>query len=229
MSFKVFFDFSVGFSKTLYFCKGTYKRVLEGVNATERRLKIRRQYCRGACRWNNFPLVDGGISNEEYCDAVEKHNSLVEWFYEQCSQAPCEPQQGREEAITPGMASNLFIGLRQLTVRPERWTYEYYQSRMEAMYDTLRGRPREGMIFDSEPLSIEQARDVIVIFAQYLDSHDIRLDVCRGHDSLTNSYSEGYFWCDQCGAISYDDLPYEFDTNNDRCDKCQAAAASVTA
>lgn len=220
MSFFVYFDFSVGFNTTLFFRKGTYERVLLAVNETERRLGIRREYYEGSCRWNHWPLVAKTVSDKDYCDAVEKHNSIVRWFYEECSKASNEATKQRPEAISPDMATNLFIGLQQLTVPVQKWTYEYYQARMEAIYDTLRGRPEEGMTFDSEPLSIEQARDVVVLFAQYLDSHDIRLEVCKGHDSLTNSYSEGYFWCSKCGAVDYDDLPDEFDTDKSVCPEC---------
>lgn len=222
MSFMVFFDLSVGFNRTLYFREGTYSRVLLAVNRTERRLGIRREYYEGVCRWNDWPLVSKSVDDKDYCQAVEEHNAMVRHFYEECSEAKAKPTKHRTEGITPYMAQNLFIGLRQLTVPAEKWTYEYYQSRMEAIYDTLRGRSQEGMTFDSPPLSIEQARDVICLFAQYLDSHDIRLEVCKGHDSLTNSYSEGYFWCSKCGAVDYDDLPYEFDTNESLCPECKA-------
>lgn len=194
--------------------------MLLSVNETERKLGIRREYYEGSCRWNHFPLVAKTVSDEDYCDAVEKHNSMVRWFYEECSVAGKEATEQRPEGISPEMAKNLFIGLQQLRVPPEKWTSEYYQARMEAIYSTLRGRSEEGMTFDSEPLSINQARDVIVLFSQFLDSHDIRLEVCKGHDGLTNSYSEGYFWCQKCGAVDYDDLPDEFDRDESVCPEC---------
>lgn len=221
MSFSAFFDLSTGFGSTLYFRAGTYDRILNAVNSTERRLKIRREYYNGECRWNRWPLV-GDVSDEDYCHAVEDHNRMVRGFYADCCEAATEPTDEQPEPITPEMAKNLFIGLKQLVVPTERWTPEYYQARMEAMYETLRGRPAEGMSFQAEPLTIEQARDVIVLFAQYLDSHDIRLDVCRGNDHLTNSSSEGYFWCSECGAVDYDDLPVDYYSDSNVCDECAA-------
>lgn len=222
MSFKVFFSLSTGFKCDLYFRKGTYDRILKHVNDTERRLGIRREYYNGDCRWNHWPLVAKEIDDKEYCDAVECHNAMVQYFYSECCEATNEPTEKRPDRITPDMAKNLFIGLSELDVPPERWTRGYYQNRMEAMYQTLRGNPTEGMSIDSEPLSLKQARDVIVLFAQYLDKNDIRLDVCKGQDELTDSYSEGYFWCAKCGAVDYDDLPYEFDTDSDLCYECQS-------
>lgn len=223
MSFRTFFDFTLGFNRTLYFKSGTFDRVHKQVNETERRLGIRREYYMGSCRWSNWPkLVSDETSDEEYCRAVEKHNSMVRCFYQECCGAGKRKTKAKPEAITPYMAQNLFIGLRQLNVRPERWTYEYYQSRMEAMYQAMRGNETEGIIFDSKPLTIKQARDVIILFSSYLDTHDIRLDVCRGHDQLTNSYSEGYYWCQKCGAVDYDDLPGDFSTGgNEYCNKCK--------
>lgn len=219
MSFMVFFEFSVGFQRTLFFRKGTYERVLLAVNSTERRLGIRREYYDGACRWRH-PLVIKVVGDAEYCDAVEQHNRMVRYFYSECDEADVQATERRSEAISPDMAANLFIGLRLLSVTPEMWTRDYYQARMEAIYQTLRGREEEGMTLDSEPLSVKQAEDVIILFSQYLDVHDIRLAVCKGQDSLTNSYSEGYFWCSQCGAVDYDDLPSEFDTDQDVCNEC---------
>lgn len=220
MSFMVYFDFSTGFERIMFFRKGTYERILFAINKTERRLGIRREYYEGACRWNRWPLVAKTVSDKDYCDAVEQHNSMVRWFFEECLEAGYEATEQRPEGISPDMATNLFIGLQQLTVPTENWTHEYYQARMEAIYSTLRGRSEEGMTFDSEPLSINQARDVIVLFAQYLDLHDIRLEVCKGHDRLTNSYSEGYFWCSKCGAVDYNDLPDDFNTDESVCPEC---------
>lgn len=222
MSFRSFFDFSVGFAKSLYFRTGTYNRVLMQVNETERKLGIRREYYGGCCRWSLWPsLVSNQVSDEEYCLAVEEHNEMVRWFYDECDKAKTRKTKERPERITPDMAQGVWLGLRQLGVPPERWSYEYYQARMQAMYSAMRGRESEGIVFDSKPLTVEQARDVIVLFATYLDRHDIRLDVCRGHDHLTNSYSEGYFWCEKCGAVDNDDLPGDFDaSSNDRCSKC---------
>lgn len=227
MSFKVFFDLSTGFKCDLYFRPGTFDRVHQTINSTERRLGIRREYYRGVCRWKSRPLVNPQTSDTEYCDAVEEHNATVHWFYDACCKATTKPTETLTEKITPKMAQNLFIGLRQLDVPPERWTREYYQARMDSIYETLRGRQSEGMSLNSDPLTIEQARDVIVLFSQYLDRYDIRLDVCRGEDTLTDSYSDGYFWCTKCGAVNYDDLPHDFDMDSELCDECAEKTESI--
>jgi len=226
MSFAVFFDFSTGFKCDLYFEPGTYERVLSRIRETEQQLGITRETYNGQCRWTRHPLVAQDTPDDVYCRAVEKHNATVRWFYAECTKAPKQPEGGRTEKISPEMAAELFIGLEQITVPPELWTDDYYRARMESMYDTLRGRPSEGMTFDSDALSVKQARDVIVLFSQYLDTHDIRLDVCKGQDWLTES--AGYFWCSQCGAVDYDDLPADFGTNTEHCDECKAKQDTVS-
>ena len=79
--------------------------------------------------------------------------------------------------------------------------------KMNHLYEVMRGRPDDGVSFDETPLTERQAAQVINIFSTYLDEHDMRLDVPRGHDYLASSYDGGYDWCEKCGcAVHPDDI-----------------------
>jgi hypothetical protein len=56
-----------------------------------------------------------------------------------------------------------------------------------------------------DPLTERQAASVIILFSQWLDEHDIRLDVPLGHDILGRSDQGDYDWCSECGPIHSDE------------------------
>lgn len=109
------------------------------------------------------------------------------------------------ETMTPADAQTFWHGLRQIEVPAERWTSDYYRDRMEHIYEVLRGREHEGVTFDSKGLSPKRAAAVINVFSEFLDSHDLRLDVPNGHDYLASSSDGGYDWCEKCGPAHPDD------------------------
>lgn len=225
MSFKVFFDFSTGLSVPLHVPIGTYKRMMSQVANTEAVLGIEREEYYGEIRWNHWPLVKKAseISDDLYCKAVEEHNATVRWFYSKLQDASCKVASKTTEELTPEMAKDFWLGLAQLTVPTERWSKEYYRSRMEAIYECLRGRESEGMTFDSEALSPRQAACVIVMFSQWLDRGDIRLDLKKGEDKLSSSYLGEYEWCSGCGAVDASEITWddEADCCDDLCDECK--------
>ncbi|HEA67728.1 MAG TPA: hypothetical protein ENI07_13020 [Desulfobacterales bacterium] len=79
----------------------------------------------------------------------------------------------------------------------------------------MRGQESDGITFDEiPPLTPEQAGQVIVLFSEYLDTADIRLEVPRGHNRLASSDDGGYLWCEKCGAVTYEDAE---DCDTDGC------------
>ena len=94
---------------------------------------------------------------------------------------------------------------------------------MEVLYDVMRGNENEGITFGEKKLTPKQASAVVRLFSEFLDKHDRRLDVPNGHDYLASSYDGGYWWCEKCGAITYDDAescgkrkcPYEIEFKQD--------------
>jgi hypothetical protein len=220
--FKVFFDFTVGFSRDLYFPAGTYQRVFSVIRETEKQLRIPIETYRGELRWGAWSGEH--LDDDKYCDIAWDHNRMVERFYKNCTEATTYPTKKRPERITVNAAKRLFVGLRRIEIQPERWSAAHYQKKMQSIYKVMRGQESEGATFDSDPLTVSQARAVIILFSQFLDRHDIRLDVCKGDDWLTNSYDEGYFWCSGCGAVDYEDLPFRYPLDNDYCPDCSPAA-----
>lgn len=227
MSFRTFFSMASGLSKSIRVPKGTLKRITEHIAHIEKVLKLQQcptygYWTREDDHWKNFPDIDDKV----LCQEVGEHNEFVRWIYRLF--AEWKEVKKDYETISPKQAKGFWHGLEMLTVAPERWTADYYEARMQAVYEALRGRGgepgAEGMSIDAEPLTVAQADSVIVIFSQFLDTHDIRLSVCDGRDDLTRS--DNYRWCDKkCfTAIHEDDVIEEEDEEGEfvaRCPKCK--------
>jgi hypothetical protein len=221
MSFHVFFSFSWCLAKTLTVPAGTKQQALDHVNEVQRLLNLKldppgegniKAYGElYPSSWNMWKLADRwkDIPDERLCETVEKHNRWVRSMYEdfgQYAETPfvAAPFVGTEQ-LTPADAREFWHGLTILDVPVERWTREYYRARMEALYETMRGRPEQGMEFDAKRLTQQQANAVIRLFEQYLDLHDLGLEVVqrpgrgfKGLDVLASSYDGGYDYCDGC-------------------------------
>jgi hypothetical protein len=206
MAYQVFFSMSSGLSKSIKVPKGTLKNILDHVHWVESRLGYETdQYRNNPKQWKTTKPKEG-VSDKVYCETAEEHNSYVRWLYEKFSAWSEDPPK-ECETITPKDAKKFWHGLQLIAVPLGRWTEEYYKARMDAIYESLRGRPSEGMNFDSKALTIEQANAVVCLFDQYLDAHDIRLEVPKGYDALYSS--DDYAWCEKCGAIHWDDVEQE--------------------
>ncbi len=142
------------------------------------------------------------------CEVAERHNAEVRWFYDRLREWSAKPVKGGE-TITPEGAATFWPGLSLIDVPPERWTTDYYRSRMDALYGAMRGQESdaEGMTLDAKkPLTAEQAGAIINLIGQWLDPGDLRLSVPNGHDSLRSSEDGGYSWCEGCGAVAEEDV-----------------------
>ena len=167
------------------------------------------------------------IDDELLCKAVEDHNQWVRCIYDEFgywSQFPYLSRKWKRdvksrrqdlpyfaagpderytkkpnsaEEITPKDAATFWHAFQTLSVPVERWSKDYYRSRMEHLYEVMRGRESDGVSFDAKPLSEKQAAAVVNIFSTYLDSHDLRLDCPKDRDQLKSSYDGGYEWCDK--------------------------------
>jgi hypothetical protein len=129
-----------------------------------------------------------------------KHDDLLSLF------SGRDASPFKTEVLSPEDAQTFWRGLVDIPVPSHRWTRSLYVDRMEHAYEVLRGRESEGVTLNcKKPLTVKQAAAVICLFSEWLDSHDMRLDVRRGYDDLTSSYDGGHDWCEQCGAVDYDD------------------------
>jgi ribosomal protein L40E len=144
------------------------------------------------------------IEDKILCETAEMHNDFVRDFYEDLAKWAETPPIEFEE-LTNDEFQKILPGLETITVKPERWTGNYYTKRMEVLYDVMRGIETEGITFDEKKLTPKQASAVIVLFSEFLDNDDRSLRVPNGRDYLASSYDGGYWWCEKCGATTYDD------------------------
>lgn len=204
MSFRTYFSMATGLSEPIIVKPGTLDDIKKQVQETESVLGlIVEQYKNNPKHWeNDTPTKE--ISDKVYCEIAEKHNHFIHWLYNhfaQCSETPFP----NGETITPEQIAPYFYGLEQeIKVPISRWTRDYYVYLMEEMYEALRGRG-EAYTLDSKSLTERQAADVITLFGQWLDIHDCRPDVPKGHDRIACSDDGGYIWCEKCGAVTEED------------------------
>lgn len=202
MSQRVFFALSTSVLHPITVPKGTITKIKERIDFVEKTLGLEtEQYKDNPPHWKNTNPKDD-VSDDLFCQVAEDHNYFVRRLYDtiaRCSEKPAEDG----EILTPEESATFWHGLRIIDVPINRWTRDYFVARMEAYYESMRGREAEGIIFDAEPLTPEQADAVMNIFSFILDAHDVRLSVPKGHDYLASFDDGGYEWCTQCGAVTF--------------------------
>lgn len=203
MSYQMFFEFSAGLNKTLIIPKGSKKEMFDHIAEVERLLKIKRtKFLNNPEHWEHNNFKD--IPDKDLCRIASTHNWWVMRFYAILEKASAEPAKGGEK-LTSKEFAKMLPGLSRIRVEPERWSDDYYTERMEHLYEVMRRGENEGVSFDAKPLSIDQAKNVIVLFSEFLDKHDVRLDVPKFQDQLRRGDTRDYEWCEKCGAITYND------------------------
>lgn len=222
MSYHVFFAFSSGLSAPLKVPVGTRAAIMAHIESVESALPLKRtRYKKNPTHWDHWKRDFSKVPDEVLCETVSAHNQWVRQCYEDLARWSENPVEDGEE-ITPEDAEKFWFGLEELRVPPQRWTEDYYRERMEVIYEVMRGRPTEGVTFDARKLNPKQAAAVICLFSEFLDTHDIRLDVPNGRDYLASSSDGGYEWCEKCGPVHPDDIGY--DGNGCRKRKCPIRA-----
>ena len=183
MSYRVFFDFAAGLSASLQVPRGTQATILAHVAEVERTLGlVCTTYNDQPGHWDRWKRDWSQISDKTLCETVSRHNAWVRWLYDRLAHWSHHPVVDGEE-LSPDDAKAFWHALEQLDVPPERWTGAYYKERMDCLYAVMRGRETEGITFDTKALTPRQAAAVMTLFAEFLDTGDIRLDVPKGHDS----------------------------------------------
>lgn len=205
MSVHVFFDFSVGLSSPLRVPKGTLDSILAHVRRVENTFGLETtQYRDNPPHWKSTS-PSKKVTDEIYSSVAGEHNAWVRDLYRKFGEWSKSPVVGGEE-LTPEKAKAFWHALTSIEVPPERWTDDHYRDRMEHLYEVMRGRESEGVTFDAKALTAKQAAAVILIFDQFLDPGDLRLDVPNGRDYLASSSDGGYDWCEKCGPMVWDDV-----------------------
>lgn len=212
MSYQLYFALSLSLSKPITVPKGTLKEIMERIQLTEKELGYETEQVgtSNSKHWKRadvsthpvFIGVVAGLTNEKFCEVAEGHNQFVRELYEDFARYSETPAIDGE-TITPEQSQEFWHGLQIIEVPASRWTGDYYRARMDALYEAMRGRDGEGMVFEARPLTPRQAADVINFLSSYLgDPDDLRLDVPRGCDYLASSADGGYEWCERCGAVT---------------------------
>jgi hypothetical protein len=221
MAYRVFFDFASGLSKSIKAPKGTKERISAHFAKIESKLNMQAPGGGSKWHWSNLRDAVSRADSKDLCKAAEEHNTFVRLLYEQLGEWSQKPVKGGE-TLTPRFMKAYWDGLSDISVPNEKWTEDFYRLRMKHLYEVMRGRESEGVIFDEKPLTERQAAQVINIFSTFLDSGDSRLDVPRGCDYLVSSSDGGYDWCEKCGAV----LPEEAESCRKR--RCPIRAESGT-
>ena len=203
MDFKTLFTFTRGLVGEVQVPARFLERALTHVADVERRLGLEvTQYRDNPPHWRSTTPTKN-VSDEEYCTLAERHNAWVRDFYSDLARWQKTPPKDAEP-LTPADAARFWYGLREIQVPVQRWTDSYYCRRMEYVYEVLRGRDCEATTGFDEPLSPQQAADVVRLLDQWLDRWDLRLAVVRGGDRRQDG--DQYSWCCICGAVDEDEL-----------------------
>jgi hypothetical protein len=202
MAYNPFFELTDALAKTMKVPLGTKGYVVNHIKNVETTLKIERdKFQDNSEYWKSNDYSD--IPDKVLCEIASKHNAWVIWFYNRLIAWEEKPPETFEK-MTRKDFQNYLPALKRIVVPPERWTGDYYRKRMEVLYEVMRGRECEGITFDEKALTVKQASQVINLFSEFLDVHDLRLAVPKDCDHLA-SLSEGeYEWCEKCGAITYE-------------------------
>lgn len=185
--YHVYFDFSTGLKAPINTHEGDFQSTLNYIARVEQRLGlVRDERGENTPRWvrSNFD----GVSDDVLCDTAREHNEWVRTMYNYWASKP-----GGPEVITPEMADKIWHALTFIRVEPRRWTASYYRDNMERLFDVMVKGERDGISFDLDPLTVKQAEQVVVLFSEFLDTHDVRLAVPDGYDFLT--IDENCQWC----------------------------------
>lgn len=195
--YHAFFDFRAGLKQPLSVCEGHFQSLLNDIASVEQRLGlVREDQGDNVARWKSNSFDD--ISDDVLCDTAQKHNQWVRELYNYWASKPDGP-----ETLSPEMAQQIWHALTFIRVPPRRWTADYYRHNMERLFDVMVTGERDGISFDVDTLTSEQAGQVVLLFSEFLDTHDIRLAVPDGLDFLADSYDydsgDGVFTLDITG------------------------------
>lgn len=200
MSYHVFFAFSTGLKEPMIAPKGTLSSIIAHVEGVEETLGLKREQFNDNPVHLNYDWLTDDIDDKVLCKTVSEHNEWVRTLYDLIAEW-VESPVADGETITPEDAATFWHGLRILDVPTNRWTGDYYRSRMEHLYEVMRGRPSEGVTLDADPLTPKQAGAIVCLFSGWLDPQDLRLEVPKDCDHLASSYHGEYDWCERCGAV----------------------------
>lgn len=165
----------------------------------------------------HFPNEDHwsnpNAGNNKLCCMARHHNYFVRYMY-YAMRDDRNAKNTELVKLTPKKAATYWPMFREITVPPERWNDEYYKEEMNELMLVFQRKGDDYVTFEAPPLTLEQAAQVVIAFAPYLDKHDIRLALPHGCGELYPSEE-----CVYCVEKGEDFL--ENDMDNSECRKCK--------
>jgi len=160
-------------------------------------------------------------NDDELCEFARDHNRFVGWLWDSIQEFGDKPCEDNPVMLTDAYFKSIHAILKEVKVPIDRWSKDHYIDRMEAMFGIMTGNDADGIEFGSAPLTPEQAGSVIWLMdAMFgIDQHQADLEVPKGCDYLLAN--EDYHWCENCGAVTYEDTHYGKD-GDIACDFCES-------
>lgn len=217
VSHHVMFSFSTGLNKSIKVPKGKCEEIKAAVEwiTKEAGLEVEK-YMENPPHWKSYTPAKN-IKDNRACELVRDHNAWVQRLYKNIAEWSKNPPKDYEE-MTPEFASSIWYGLDTLDIPISRWSKEYYKQEMQELFDIMTGSEDFPTEWGEKKLTPKQAAAVIHLFEEYLDEHDIRLELPKGGDTLLDS--DEYFWCENHGAIPHDEAE-ETKRGKIRCPICK--------
>lgn len=201
--YHILFNFSEGLKETIRVPKGTIEELKAWIEEVTEKLGLEvTQYLDNPKHWANYE-PDKSIANDIASDYVERHNNKVMRFYFDLQNWAENPESDYEE-LTPEIAETFWYGLQTLRLPFHRWSRDYYVSEMKHLFDVMTNGHSKEVTWDTKKLTLKQAASVIHLFADYLDYHDVRLELPYKQSFLVTG--DKYYWCPTHGAIFNEDV-----------------------
>jgi len=159
--------------------------------------------------------------DDDLCEFASEQNDLVETAYLMVEAATAESTADNTELLTQECFKSILPMLKEVTVPIDRWSKQYHKEQMTKVFEILRGEKIKKVIWDIPALSVEQAAGVVWLIDVVLgvDRHQNDLAVCKGEEFLSSG--DEYFWCENCGAVDYEDT-HDNKDGESACDHCHS-------
>jgi len=175
------FELSTGVLNTIKVPEGTIDYCLDRIEKTIHKAQLKCQVFRGNVSFEKRE-PHPSLNNKEASNIVIEHNQFVNNFYNDLTKWSKEPPKEPTEDLIPEISKRFWYGLVELRLPPHRWDGEFYEQTMKNFFQIMQGNKEKqqefGIFWDeSNKLTAKQAAEVIWLFAPFLDSTNIQLEI----------------------------------------------------
>lgn len=199
MSYHVYFALSTGFTRPQRVPKGTLKGLLDGIQAVEKLLGLKRiptytpegEPQQPGWSWRNAaadmlahagPKADTSLPQWWLADrerdarisrmgaTVRNHNADVRAFYQDLGVWQKRKwKRGESETITPAQAVEFWGGLQILELPRKLWDEDHFRAYMEHLHTLLTRGSSDGVELDCPPFNPSQAGAILELLEAEID------------------------------------------------------------